>query len=195
MSIEPRSHEVVLPRTTNMHSCSFPAIAGSSMYCGEWHERGGRGEGGKGWSRRVVIQNKVSERGQGKDEVGPWQKHSLAIHTNICSYLVGAHVATCGIHLRNYDQGREEVRMHVWMHVRMCTCCVCVCVRVHARTRVYVYLWLLSALCTLRSAKVARLWFLQYVVYTSRSTFDICTNTLPICSLFSSIAEMSASLI
>ena len=90
--------------------------------------RRGRGERGKGWSRRVVIRNQVSERVMGKDEVGPWQKHSLAIHTNIFSYLVGPHVATCGIHLRNYDQGREEVCMCGCMHICVCAVCVCVCV-------------------------------------------------------------------
>ena len=45
------------------------------------------------------------------------------------------------------------------------------------------------------SAKLARLCFLHYAVYTFRSTFDVRTNTLPICSFSSSIAAMSFSLI
>ena len=48
---------------------------------------------------------------------------------------------------------------------------------------------------TFLSANVARLCFLHYAVYTFRSTFDVRTNTLPICSFSSSIAAMSFSLI
>ena len=81
MSIEPRSHETVLPRTISMHSCNLVTVAGSSSYCGALGERG---ETGNRWGRRkVVVLNKVGEYTNNEVEVREYNTIALAISSQL----------------------------------------------------------------------------------------------------------------